>query len=122
MAFDVRSRMADPDDEQSGAIGAADDFFTIEHDRGIGFNRDAAQPGLGRHHYGSWPNRRPIGAAFLPRLLHLYQHAARPLAAERSAATHEFIGALDRLYAEHKTLLNDHGLTDIEGADRSNDA
>src|SRR6516225_456826 len=101
MAFDVRSRMADANHEQSGAIGAADDLFTIEHDRGIGFNRDAAQPGLGRHHYGSWPNRRPVGAAFLTGLFHLYQHAARPLTAEHAATTHEFIGALDRLYAEN---------------------
>ena len=42
-----RSRSADADHEEPGAIGGADDLVAVEHDRGVGLDGDAAQPGFG---------------------------------------------------------------------------
>ena len=69
-----------------------------------------------------WPDRRPVGAALLPGLRHLDEHAARPVAAQRGAAPQQLVGAFDRLDPEHEPLLHDDGLADIERAERAGDA
>jgi hypothetical protein len=44
------------------------------------------------------------------------------LAAERGATSQQFVGAFDRFDAEHQTLLDDNGLTDIETTQRPSNA
>src|SRR6266436_1469023 len=112
----MRSRATNADHEQTGSIGGSDDLLAIEYDGHLSLDRDAQQPGLRGELDGAEPDRRLIGTAFLIRLLDLDEHPAKPFAPQGGAPLQKCVGALDRLDTEHESLLNDHGLPDVESA------
>jgi hypothetical protein len=77
---------------------------------------------LRRKHGGAKPDRRLICATLLTWFFDLYQHAARPFAAECRAPPQEFVGPFYGFDAKDEALLNDDCLADIKGANCTCDA
>src|ERR1700738_4620974 len=110
----MRSRSANADHEQTGSVGASDDFLAIQHDGRVGLDCDAHQPGFRRQLDGAESNRRLVDTAFLTGLLNLDQHPAGAFTPQCGASPQKFVSPLYGFDAEHEALLNDHRLADIE--------
>src|ERR1700724_3414201 len=122
MSLRSRSRSVDTDQEEANPVGCPDYLVTVEHDRGVGPDGDAAQSRFRCQQNRAQSDRRPVGAGFLTGLPDLYEHAARAFAAQRRTAPQQLVGPLYRLDAENEALLNDGGLADIERAQGPGDA
>jgi hypothetical protein len=77
----------DTDQKKPRLIGDADQFGAIDDKRHTGFRRNPAQTGGRGKSDRPWPDRRPVGAALLSGLCHFDEDAARPVAAQRGAAS-----------------------------------
>src|SRR5215471_4133109 len=87
----------------------------------MGLDGNPPQPGFRRQRNRAQSDRRPIGTRFLTGFLDFDKHTAWPIPAKGGTASQQLVGGFDRLDAEHETLLNDDGLTDIEGAQGAGD-
>ncbi len=102
------------DQEEPGLVGCGNDCLAVDQECRPGLDGDAAQAGRRRFSHGRDADRRQIDAPVLPGFPDLDQNAPRSAALEFAAAFEQSVGAFDCLHAQHKRLLNDNRLANIE--------